>query len=209
MRYFLMMCMALGLLTAGCSSEKQEAVAPMPTVEEQMDDEAVSKEITKVVEEVSQAADEAVNRVADGAKEVVDDMANSAVVEDMKTSVDQMAADNNAVVAKEAAAKEAEAKAKAEAQASIKEAIDAAELPDAAKEMLVKRFAEATTAEGIAEAIQAEVDYIAKLAESGKVRNLGMTLPSDEKSTKALREAVKTANPEWSDEMVETFVTRK
>ncbi|MBA7713733.1 hypothetical protein ES703_122743 [subsurface metagenome] len=53
---------------------------------------------------------------------------------------------------------EAEAKAKAEAQASIKEAVDNAELPEAAKARLIERFAEATTDDGVAEAIKAEAE---------------------------------------------------
>ncbi|GAH16106.1 unnamed protein product, partial [marine sediment metagenome] len=61
------------------------------------------------------------------------------------------------------------AKVKAEAQAVIKEAVDKAELPDAAKERLTERFKDAETAEGIEEAIKSEIDYIAKLSEAGKV----------------------------------------
>ena len=51
---------------------------------------------------------------------------------------------------------EAEAKAKAEAQASIKEAVDNADLPEDTKARLIERFAEATTDDGVAEAIKAE-----------------------------------------------------
>ena len=47
------------------------------------------------------------------------------------------------------AAQEAEkVKAKADAQAVIKEAVDKAELPDASKEVLIKRYANAETADG-------------------------------------------------------------
>jgi len=66
------------------------------------------------------------------------------------------------------------AKTKADAQASIKEAVDKAEgLPDAAKEKLLERFKDAETADGVTEAIQSEKDYIAKLSESSKVKNMG------------------------------------
>ncbi len=95
---------------------------------------------------------------------------------------------------KEAAEKAEKEKAKAEAQATIKEkieAVDKAELPDAAKEVLTKRFENAETADGITEAIQAEIDYIAKLSESGKVRGLGPTNANTEKDKEALKESFK------------------
>jgi len=90
--------------------------------------------------------------------------------------------------AKEQAERE---KVKAEAQALIKEAIDKAELPQAAKNRLMKRFEEAESVDGVEEAIQAEKDYIAELAESGKVKNLGATQPDTGKSKEALKESFK------------------
>jgi len=98
-------------------------------------------------------------------------------------------------------------KAKAETQAAVKEAVDKAELPDAAKERLVERFKDAETAEGIEGAIQFEVDYIAKLAEAGKVKGFGGTQPSSEKDKEALKESFKKLNPEWTDAQIETAVT--
>ena len=81
------------------------------------------------------------------------------------------------------------AKTKADAQASIKEAVDKAEgLPDAAKEKLLERFKDAETADGVTEAIQSEKDYIAKLSETGKVKNLG---PSKEDKAVDLTESFK------------------
>ncbi|KKK75101.1 hypothetical protein LCGC14_2877120, partial [marine sediment metagenome] len=65
------------------------------------------------------------------------------------------------------------ARAIAEAQAAIKEAVEQAELPEAAKAQLVARYKDAETAEGIAEAIQAEKEYIGRLSEAGKVKGLG------------------------------------
>jgi len=100
-------------------------------------------------------------------------------------------------------------RAKAEAQASIKEAVDKAELPSAAKERLLERYKDTETAEGIAEAIKSEVDYIAKLSEAGKVKGLGGSTPNPEKDTNALRESVKKLHPEYTDAQVETFVTRR
>jgi len=90
---------------------------------------------------------------------------------------------------KEAAERAVKAQAKAEAQATIKEAVDKAELPGAAKERLIERFADAETAEGIEGAIKSEVDYIAKLSEAGKVRGMGATQPDAEKGKQALKES--------------------
>jgi len=92
---------------------------------------------------------------------------------------------------KEAAEKAEKDKVKAEAQATVKEAVDKAELPDAAKERLVERFKDAESADGIAEAIQSEVDYIAKLSEAGKVKGMGPTKVDTEKDKEALKESFK------------------
>ncbi len=97
-------------------------------------------------------------------------------------------------------------KAKAEAQAVIKEAVDKAELPDAAKERILGTFKDAESADGIEEAIQSEVDYIAKLSESVKVRGLGPSKPDTEKDREALKESFKKLHPEWTEAQVETAV---
>ena len=91
--------------------------------------------------------------------------------------------------------------AKAEAQATIKEAVDKAELPDAAKTRLMEQFSEAVSAEGIEEAVKKETNYIATLTEAGKVKGLGAA-PSDP-NPEALKEAIKKLNPEYTDEQVE------
>ncbi len=98
-------------------------------------------------------------------------------------------------------------KAIAEAQATVKEAVDKAELPDAAKERLIERFKDTESADGIAEAIQSEVDYIAKLSEAGKVKGLGPSQTNPEKDREALKESFKKMHPEWSDEQIEIAVT--
>ncbi len=106
-------------------------------------------------------------------------------------------------------AQEAEkAKAKADAQALIKEAVEKAELPEAAKTKILKSFEAAESDEGIKEAIQVETDYIAELAESGKVKNLGRTAPEGdvEKDTKALRESFKESHPDWTEAQIEIAV---
>jgi len=83
------------------------------------------------------------------------------------------------------------AKLKAEAQAAIKEAVDKAELPGAAKERVIERFKDAESVEGIEKAIQSEKDYIAKISESSKVKGLGPTKIDPEVSHKALKESFK------------------
>ncbi len=82
------------------------------------------------------------------------------------------------------------AKAKAEAQAAIKEAVDKAELPDAAKTRILERFKEAESTDGVEDAIKSEREYIATLTEAGKVKNLGPNPPDDPaKSKQELKEA--------------------
>ncbi len=98
-------------------------------------------------------------------------------------------------------------KAKAEAQATIKEAVEKAELPVAAKEVLIKRFENAESADGIEEAIQSEVEYIARPSESVKVRGLGQSKPDTEKDKEALKESFKKLHPEYTDEQLEVAVT--
>ena len=96
-------------------------------------------------------------------------------------------------------------KAKAEARAIIKEAVDKAELPNAAKEKVLERFKDAESAEGIEEAIKSEIDYIAKLSEAGKVKDLGASKP--EVSNDSLKESWKKLNPEWTDKQIEIAVS--
>jgi len=108
---------------------------------------------------------------------------------------------------KEAAEKAEKDKAKAEAQATVKEAVDKAELPNAAKERLIERFKDATSAEGIEEAIQSEKDYIARLSEAGKVKGLGGSKPNPEKDKEALKESFKKMHPEWDEKTLETAVS--
>ena len=126
-------------------------------------------------------------------------------VKDLKDQVDEVTKDRDTWKGQVEEAKQETAKA--EAQATIKEAVDKAELPQAAKDRLIERFADAVNADGIAEAITKETDYISALSESGKVRNLGPSRQASDKDTESLREAVKAANPGWSDEQVETAVT--
>ena len=97
-------------------------------------------------------------------------------------------------------------KAKAETQAAVKEAVDKAELPDAAKERILERFKDAESADGIEEAIQLEKDYIAKLSEAGKVKGMGATKADTEKDREALKESFKKMHPEWDEKTLEVAV---
>jgi len=116
-------------------------------------------------------------------------MENEKKIEDLEGQITTLTTERDQL--KETADKAEKDKAKADAQATIKEAVDKAELPVAAKEKLIERFKDAEAAEGIAEAIQSEIDYIAKLSESVKVKGLGATKVDPEKDHKALVESFK------------------
>ena len=132
-------------------------------------------------------------------------MENEEKITELEGQITTLTTERDAL--KEAAEKAEKDKAKAEAQAAIKEAVDKAELPDAAKERLIERFKDAESADGITEAIQSEVDYIAKLSEAGKVKGLGVTKVDSDKDHEALKESFKRANPDWTDEQLELAVS--
>jgi hypothetical protein len=138
-------------------------------------------------------------------QEVKIKMELDAKVKELESSVESLTTENNDLKNKITEAEKAQAKATA--QAAIKEAVEKAELPAAAKDQLLKRFEAAESADGITEAIKAEADYIAKLSESGKVKNLGGTKSDPEKDKTSLKESFKRLHPEWSDEQIETAVT--
>jgi len=114
---------------------------------------------------------------------------------------------------KETAEKAEKDKAKAEAQATVKEAVDKAELPEAAKERILDSFKDAESADGIEEAIKSEVDYIAKLSEAGKVKGLGQTQADSDKDKEALKESFKKSyiaqgeSEEEAEKLAETAVS--
>ena len=137
-------------------------------------------------------------------KEVKKAMENEERVKELEGQIETLTTERDGL--KEAAEKAEKDKAKAEAQAIIKEAVDKAELPDAAKERLIERFKDAESAEGIEEAIQSEVDYIAKLSEAGKVKGLGGSTPDPEKDKEALTESFKRLHPEWTEDQVKIAV---
>ena len=138
-------------------------------------------------------------------KEVKKAMENEDRIKELEGTIETLTTERDSL--KEAAEKAEKDKAKAEAQAVIKEAVDKAELPNAAKEVLIERFKDAESADGIEEAIKSEIDYIAKLSEAGKVKGLGATKSDPEKDKEALKESFKKLHPEWTDAQVETAVT--
>ena len=108
---------------------------------------------------------------------------------DLKEQVDALTTERDGL---KTTIEEAEkAKAKAEAQATIKEAVDKAELPEAAKERLLEAHKEDEDAEGIEEAIKSEVAYIAALTEKGRIKDLGKPGdPQPEKVKEELQEGL-------------------
>ncbi|KKL89939.1 hypothetical protein LCGC14_1909670, partial [marine sediment metagenome] len=134
-------------------------------------------------------------------KEVKKAMESEARITELEGQITTLTSERDELKeAKEQALKE---KAKAEAQATIKEAVDKAELPDKAKARLVEQFKDSDNAEGITEAIDSMKSFIADLSETSKVKGLGQTNEDSDKDTKAFRESLKRSNPDWSDEQLE------
>jgi len=94
----------------------------------------------------------------------------------------------------------------AETKAIVEKAVGEAELPDASKTRLIAQFADATSADGVKEAIKAEISYVAEIKESGKVQGLGASIPANEGDAAALRASLKMSNPTWTDEQLEVAV---
>jgi FtsZ-binding cell division protein ZapB len=92
----------------------------------------------------------------------------------------------------------------AETKAIIEKALGEADLPEPAKARILERFNVSENAEGLTEAIKAEQDYISKITESGKVKDMGGSHIEDGK--KALRESFKASHPEWTDAQLDIAV---
>lgn len=107
-------------------------------------------------------------------------------IKELEEQVETLTTENASL--KEEKAQAEKAKEKAEAQATIKDAVDKAELPDAAKTRLIEAHKDDDSAEGIDEVIKSEVKYIADLTESGKIKDLGPPGPVDEKVKEELEE---------------------
>lgn len=115
---------------------------------------------------------------------------------ELQETVDKLTKDNEVLVKENGDLKakitEADkAQVKAEAQAKIKEAVGKAELPDAAKVRLLERFKDAETDTGVADAVKAEVEYIATLSEAGKVKGMGPEKVNPKADHEALVESFK------------------
>ena len=104
-------------------------------------------------------------------------------VTDLEGQVTTLTAERDTL--KEAQAQAEKDRAKADAQAVIKEAVNKAELPEAAKTKLMEAHKEDESGEGIEEAIKAEKTYIAALTGKGKITDLG---PSDTKTDEKVKE---------------------
>lgn len=74
-----------------------------------------------------------------------------------------------------------------QAQASIKEAVGKASLPEPAKVRLLREFAAAETTDGLEDAIKAEAEYVAHLTEAGRPKDMGRSAQPEDK------DALKTA----------------
>ena len=140
--------------------------------------------------------------------EVKEAMKTAEEVVELESQLDTVTKERDDYRVKDEAREAAEKKSAA--QATIKEAVDAAKLPDASKARLIARLAESTDAEGVTEAIQSEVDYIAELNEAGKV--IGMGGPKKDQvdvdaGRAAYREALKRQHPEWDDKALDSAVT--
>ena len=142
-------------------------------------EEAVKKELTLEVEKMSEQDDK---------------------IKELETENERLTKDNGDM--KESIEAAEKAGRIAEAEKLVKAALEEAELPAAAKKRISEKFAESETADGIAEAIQAEKDYIAELSESVKVKDLGPTKEDAEKNHAALTESFKGMG--MSDEEAET-----
>jgi len=104
-------------------------------------------------------------------KEVKQMQELEARVKELETNIEILTKERDDLKGKITEAEKAQRKA--EAKSAIDEAISKSELPGAAKTRIAERFTGAETADGITEAIKAEVDYIAALKESGKVKDMG------------------------------------
>lgn len=137
-------------------------------------------------------------------KEVKKQMELETEIKELKETNETLTAErDNLKTEKETAEK---ASRIAETKALVDKAISEADLPEPAKTRILERFKDAEKADGLAEAIKAEHDYVAAISESGKVKGMGGTKPDPEDGKKALAESFKRSHPEWSPEQLEVAV---
>ena len=125
-------------------------------------------------------------------------------IKELETTNETLTTENSEL--KEQKAEAEKAQKIAEAKSAIDEAVGKSELPEPSKARILEKFKEADNAEGIEEAIKVEKNYIAALAEEGKVKGMGPTNVDPEADKKALKEAAKKLHPEYTDAQIETFV---
>jgi len=106
-------------------------------------------------------------------KEVKQKMELEEKVKELETNIENLTKERDELKGKITEAERAQRIA--EAKSKIDEAISKAELPEPSKARLLEHFKSAETADGVTEAIKAELDYIAALKEAGKVKGLGST----------------------------------
>jgi len=124
-------------------------------------------------------------------------------VKELETNIETLTKERDGLKGRITEAEKAQRKA--EAKSAIDEAISKSELPEAAKTRILERFKDAETADGIAEAIKAEADYIMALKESGKVKDMGGSKPDSEVNHKELVESFKRTG--MSDKQAEIAAT--
>jgi len=101
---------------------------------------------------------------------------------------------------------DADAGVLAEAQSVIKEAINGTDtLPDASKAKLIEAHKADVTADGIAESIKAELDYVSTITEGAKPKGMGKTEIPGETSEAAMIESAHRLRPDWTDEQCKTY----
>ncbi len=139
-------------------------------------------------------------------QEVKKAMETAEQVKGLEDQVETLTTERDGLLSEKAEA--VKAQAKADAQVVIKAAVDKADLPDATKTRLTTRFAEATSADGLDEAITEELDYIAELKQSGAVKNLGAskTPDTDEVGKAAYREALRRQHEDWTDKELDIAI---
>jgi len=81
------------------------------------------------------------------------------------------------------------AQRKAEAKSLLNKAISESELPVPSKARLIERFKDAETGEGVAEAVKSEKDYVGALAEAGKVKGMGGSVPDTKADYESLKKS--------------------
>lgn len=76
----------------------------------------------------------------------------------------------------------------AETRTAVEGALAESQLPEPARIRILERYADATSADGLEDAIAAEAEYIGKITEAGKVKHLGGSRNDPKVSREALKQ---------------------